>query len=90
MAERFDRRVTVVQAGAGFGKSTLLAQAIGQNALDPHGIDVWLGCVPEDESAAHLRDGLAMALEADRRGADRDPAPLVESRCGPWCRPTSP
>ena len=86
MAERFDRRVTVVQAGAGFGKSTLLAQAIGQNALDPHGIDVWLGCVPEDESAAHLRDGLAMALEADRRGADRDPAPLVESV---WARAPS-
>ena len=43
---RWQHPVTVVVAGAGFGKSTLLAQAVRANALEPKGIDVWHGCTP--------------------------------------------
>ncbi|HEY8058220.1 MAG TPA: hypothetical protein VID94_05690, partial [Acidimicrobiales bacterium] len=69
LAGRFERRVTVVQGGAGFGKSTLLAQAIEQNRLAPRGVDVWLGCVPADESADHLAGGLWAALALLGEGA---------------------
>ena len=70
--ERFDRRVTVVQAGAGFGKTTALGQAVEQNRLLPLGIDVWLGCEPGDEDGSRLLSGLAAAVglpdDADRDG----------------------
>lgn len=68
--QRFDQRVTVVQAGAGFGKTTALGQAVEQNRLLPLGIDVWLGCEPGDEDGGQLLSGLAAAVglaeEADR------------------------
>jgi LuxR family transcriptional regulator, maltose regulon positive regulatory protein len=57
--------VTVLDAGAGFGKSTLLAQALAENALAPRGDDCWLGCGAGDEIAATLADGLVTALGAD-------------------------
>ena len=59
---RWDRPVTVVVAGPGFGKSCLLAQALDENALAPRGDDCWLGCGPGDEAALHLAEGLATAL----------------------------
>src|SRR4051812_14209487 len=46
LAARWNRPVTVIQAGAGFGKSTLLAQAVRANTLAPVGIDVWHTCAP--------------------------------------------
>ncbi|MEM7287597.1 MAG: BTAD domain-containing putative transcriptional regulator [Actinomycetota bacterium] len=68
--QRFDQRVTVVQAGAGFGKTTALAQAVDQNRLLPLGIDVWMGCEPGDVDAGHLLSGFAAAVgladDADR------------------------
>lgn len=69
---RFDQRVTVVQAGAGFGKTTALGQAVEQNRLLPQGLDVWLGCEPGDEDGSHLLSGLAAAVglpdDANRDG----------------------
>ncbi|MEM9464546.1 MAG: BTAD domain-containing putative transcriptional regulator [Actinomycetota bacterium] len=59
---RFDRRVTVLQAGAGFGKTTALANALAENALLPRGRDVWLACEPDDADAAHLLAGLSECL----------------------------
>jgi LuxR family transcriptional regulator, maltose regulon positive regulatory protein len=52
----------VVVAGAGFGKSALLSQALGENALAPRGDDCWLGCGPGDDDPHRLADGLATAL----------------------------
>ncbi|MCU1398579.1 MAG: transcriptional activator domain protein [Acidimicrobiales bacterium] len=52
----------MVSAGAGFGKTTLVAQAIAENALDPRGRDVYLGCQPEDASASTLLAGLLAGL----------------------------
>jgi ATP/maltotriose-dependent transcriptional regulator MalT len=62
---RWDRPVTVIAAGAGFGKSSLLAQALDENALAPRGDDCWLGCGPGDDDPRRLAGGLATALGAE-------------------------
>ncbi len=59
---RFEARVTIVRAGAGFGKTTALAQAIEQNLLAPNGHDRWIGCEPADRDAEHLAGGIAESL----------------------------
>ena len=65
MHQRWDRRVTVLAAGPGFGKSSLLVQAIDENALAPRGDDHWLGCDAGDGDHRTLADGLANALRTD-------------------------
>lgn len=65
LQRRWAHPVTVVRAGAGFGKSSLLAQAIDENVLAPRGDDCWLGCGPGDHDHAHLAEGVAAALGAD-------------------------
>ena len=70
---RFQVPLTLVVAGAGFGKSTLLAQAIRANHADPRGIDVWLSCEPADCDAEHLA---AAVVAAVGRGSERG-EPLV-------------
>ena len=57
---RFDRRVTVVVAGPGFGKTTLLAQALSENRLDPLGIDHWVTCEPDDAAASVLGEPIVV------------------------------
>jgi DNA-binding SARP family transcriptional activator len=61
---RFDRRLTVIEAGAGFGKSTLLSQALHENQIEQLGVDVLLRVTEADQRAAQLLDGLATALGA--------------------------
>lgn len=61
---RFDRRLTVIEAGAGFGKSTLLSQALHENLIEQLGVDVLLRVTETDQDPAQLLDGLAAALEA--------------------------
>jgi len=68
LGHRFERRLTVVRAGAGFGKTTLLAHAIAENVLDPVGIDVWLQLNENDRKPEHLLVGLMTALAADSPG----------------------
>ena len=62
---RWDRPVTIVVAGPGFGKSSLLVQAVDENTLAPRGDDCWLGCGPGDDDPGRLAGGLATALDAD-------------------------
>ncbi len=57
--------MTVLAAGPGFGKSSLLVQAIDENALAPRGDDHWLGCDAGDGDHRTLADGLANSLGAD-------------------------
>jgi DNA-binding SARP family transcriptional activator len=68
-------------AGAGFGKTSLLAQAVDENRLAPRGDDRWFGCGPGDADPVTLAEGLAMALEAEvpaRNGAEsRQPRSLA-------------
>jgi DNA-binding SARP family transcriptional activator len=75
---RWGRRVTAVVGGAGVGKSTLLAQAVAENALDPQGLDVWVRCVPADAAASHLGAALSEALGVDVPAAE-DPEGIARS-----------
>ncbi len=60
--QRFRVPLTVIVAGAGFGKSTLLAQAIRSNHADPRGIDAWLSCEPADCDAEYLASAIVACL----------------------------
>ncbi len=75
IGRRFSVPLTTVVAGAGFGKSTLLAQAIRANRADPCGIDAWVSCEPDDGDAEHLARAVLAALDCH---SDRgDPAQRV-------------
>jgi LuxR family maltose regulon positive regulatory protein len=78
LEDRWTHPVTVVRAGAGFGKSTLLAQAIRANSLAPRGVEVWHACAPGDVDGEALGTALLRALGVDRPA--RTPAgQIVES-----------
>ena len=62
LAGRWDRRATVVVAGPGFGKSTLLSQALRENLLAPRGADHWLSLTAADNEPGLLLRGIADAL----------------------------
>ena len=62
LRQRFTTPVTLVAAPAGFGKTTLLGQAIEENRLAPRGLDHWLTCHADDGAASSLSDGLGRAL----------------------------
>lgn len=64
LRERFERRVTVIEAGAGFGKSTLLAQAIHENRIEGLGTDVLVRLTDADQDPALLLRNLASVLGA--------------------------
>jgi len=69
LQQRFERRLTTLVAGPGFGKTSLLAQAVAENRLSPRGVDAWVGCQPEDSVASMLARKLLAAVEGT------DPAP---------------
>ena len=60
--DRFERRLTVIEAGAGFGKSTLLAQAVQENRIEQLGTDVLLRVEETDRDPVQLLGGLGAAL----------------------------
>lgn len=76
LARRFDLRVINVVAGAGFGKTTMLALALTENLLDPHGRDVWIGCDQRDSSTSSLCASMLRGIA----GADAavPPMPTVD------------
>jgi DNA-binding SARP family transcriptional activator len=71
MRARFDRRLTVVRAGAGFGKTTLLAHAVSENRLDPLGVDAWLQLSDGDRSPEQFGVAVLTAL-LHALGSDAD------------------
>src|SRR6476469_4582444 len=77
LARRFELRLITVEAGAGFGKTTLLAQAVSENRLAPRGRDAWLTCEPADSSPSVLLDAMLRAV------GSRDPEaePTVHDVC---------
>ena len=56
MRGRFEVGVVALVAGAGFGKTTLLRQALADNVASPRGIDVSLTCGPADARAEDGRE----------------------------------
>ena len=64
LRQRFVVPLTLVAAPAGFGKTTLLAQAVDENRLAPEGADCWLTCHAEDSTASSLTEGICRALDA--------------------------
>lgn len=65
LAGRFERPVTTLVAGAGFGKTTLLAQAMRQNLTAPLGIDAWVSCQPDHEDPAQFVAACCRAIGLD-------------------------
>jgi len=64
---RWDRPVTLLVAGPGFGKTTVLAQAVRAHQAAPRGIDVWLSCEAAYEDPVCFATALLDALSADGR-----------------------
>ncbi|WP_138731869.1 BTAD domain-containing putative transcriptional regulator [Modestobacter excelsi] len=62
LRSRFERPLTAVVAPAGFGKTTLLGQAVSENALSPWGEDRWLTCQRDDTSLSFLVSGVSAAV----------------------------
>jgi DNA-binding SARP family transcriptional activator len=64
LAGRWEVAVTAVVAGAGFGKSTTLAQAARLHLANPHGVEAWVTCEPGDEDARRLSSAICRAFAA--------------------------
>lgn len=63
LRDRFATPVTVLVAPAGFGKTTLLAQAVAENRLTPRGVDFWLTCSADDIAGSSLAEGLCRTMD---------------------------
>jgi LuxR family transcriptional regulator, maltose regulon positive regulatory protein len=61
---RFNRPLTTVVAGAGFGKTTALAQALRGNLAAPRGVDAWVSCEASDGDDRRLARAIVSALGA--------------------------
>jgi LuxR family maltose regulon positive regulatory protein len=62
LRSRFERPLTAVVAPPGFGKTTLLGQAVSENALSPAGEDRWLTCQWDDTTLSVLASGAFAAV----------------------------
>ncbi|HEX2074277.1 MAG TPA: BTAD domain-containing putative transcriptional regulator [Geodermatophilus sp.] len=62
LRSRFERPLTAVVAPAGFGKTTLLGQAVRENVLSPLGEDRWLTCQRDDTTLSFLASGAFAAV----------------------------
>src|SRR6516225_1876475 len=74
---RWDRPVTLLVAGPGFGKTTVLAQAVRAHQVAPRGIDVWVSCQAAYEDPVCFATALldAMSVDGRARGSGRLAAP---------------
>ena len=70
LRQRWFVPVTVVTAPAGYGKTTLLAQAVAENAEAPMGIDCWLTCEPGLATVSALGEALCRSVDATTHTTD--------------------
>ena len=59
---RWDRPVTLLVAGPGFGKTTVLAQAVRAHQVAPRGIDVWVSCEAAYEDPVRFATAILDAM----------------------------
>jgi LuxR family transcriptional regulator, maltose regulon positive regulatory protein len=59
MDARFERSLTLLVAGPGFGKTTSLSQALERNSVSPRGVDLWLSCRAVHRTAPALARDLS-------------------------------
>src|SRR5215469_1797004 len=83
---RWDRPVTLLVAGPGFGKTTVLAQAVRAHQVAPRGIDVWVSCAAAYEDPACFAEAILDAMSFDggadgpaRRAAAPGPREVVDA-----------
>ena len=74
LLRRFELPVVRVVAGAGFGKTCLLEQAIEQNRLSPRGRDLLVTCRPKHRFAESFGRALCAVVDAPE---DADPVRAV-------------
>ena len=74
---RWDRPVTLLVAGPGFGKTTALAQAVRAHQAAPRGIDVWVSCEAAYEDPVCFATALldAMSVGGRTRGSGLQAVP---------------
>jgi DNA-binding SARP family transcriptional activator len=74
---RWDRTVTTVVAGAGFGKSVAVGQAMRANRARPRGIEGWVSCRTGCESPERLAAAVEAAYGAGTGAGTGRGAPLA-------------
>ena len=83
---RWTSTVVTVTAGAGFGKTTLLAQAFQENRIAPRGVDHWLSCSADDSGETvlgrHLSESIGAALPLGREPTVADLVDVIAA-CAP-------
>lgn len=85
LAQRWQRRVTTVVAGAGFGKSTAIALAIRESAADPERTDHLIRLDASRGSAARFTQLLAETLGAENEGDPERIVAQLADRPGEHC-----
>jgi hypothetical protein len=81
LAQRWDRSVTLVVAGPGFGKTTVLAQAVRAQLAAPRGIDAWLSCEAAHEDPVRFAHALLGAVSTGH-GVERSRLPVRRAAPG--------
>src|SRR6201982_1080776 len=82
---RWDRPVTLLVAGPGFGKTPVLAQAVRAHQVAPRGIDVWVSCEAAYEDPVRFAMALLDAISDGGRargpggGATMGPRDVVDA-----------
>lgn len=78
---RWNHAVTVVIAGAGFGKSVALGQAMRANQASPRGVEAWLSCRSGCEDPARFAHSVRHAFGL-ASGGGRDPLQDLQDAIG--------
>lgn len=78
IAQRWNVTLTQIEAAAGFGKSTAIAQAMRDNATDPTGVDIYVACRPPDSSASRLTSRILAQLGSTNPQTTEEPAELAD------------
>lgn len=73
---RWQTPITTIVAGAGFGKSTVVAQARRLQSLAPDGLEVYHRCDDGDEAASRLAASIVRSVDRDR-ATSREPVDSV-------------